>query len=78
MEFNRPLLKQRRKLSGLTLQELADKIDSSKSYVWELENNRCDPSGKKLCLISRALKTPMEMFYWPHIEIAKEITEDEK
>ncbi len=33
-------IKQRRKLLGLTLEGLAEKIDSSKSYVWELENGR--------------------------------------
>ena len=69
MYFNRQLMKCRRKQRGLTLQALANKAGSSKSYIWELENKRCDPSGLKLCLISRALETPMEMFYWPHIEI---------
>lgn len=33
-------IKSRRKLLGLTLEGLAEKIGSSKSYVWELESGR--------------------------------------
>ena len=32
-------LKQLRKRDNLTLDELAKKMDSTKSYMWELENN---------------------------------------
>ena len=45
-----------RKKKGFTLDELAARSDSSKSYVWELENkNPPRPSGEKLALIAAAL-----------------------
>lgn len=41
----RQFIRERRKLLGLTLDELAERIGSSKSYVWELEKGRRpDPS----------------------------------
>lgn len=43
---------------GLTLDGLAAKIDSSKSYVWEIENKDvARPSAEKLSLIATALET---------------------
>ncbi len=43
---------------GLTLEALAAKIDSSKSYVWEIENKDvARPSAEKLSLIAAALET---------------------
>lgn len=43
---------------GLTLEGLGDKIDSSKSYVWEIENKDvARPSAEKLSLIAAALET---------------------
>jgi transcriptional regulator with XRE-family HTH domain len=45
-----------RKKKGYTLDELAAHSDSSKSYIWELENkNPPRPSGEKLALIAAAL-----------------------
>ena len=45
-----------RKKKGFTLDELAAHSDSSKSYIWELENkNPPRPSGEKLALIAAAL-----------------------
>lgn len=45
-----------RKKKGFTLDELAAKAESSKSYVWELENKDPPrPSGEKLALIAAAL-----------------------
>jgi len=57
------LLKNRRKLLGFSLEQLAKHIDSSKSYVWELENSKIEPSGRKVFLLSMALGVPMEFFY---------------
>ncbi len=46
---------------GLTLDGLAAKIDSSKSYVWEIENKDVTrPSAGKLSLIAAALETTTE------------------
>ena len=40
---------------GLTLEGLGAKIDSSKSYVWEIENKDvARPSAEKLSLIAAA------------------------
>jgi transcriptional regulator with XRE-family HTH domain len=45
-----------RKKKGFTLDELATKAESSKSYIWELENKEPPrPSGEKLALIAAAL-----------------------
>lgn len=45
-----------RKKKGYTLDELATHSESSKSYIWELENKDPPrPSGEKLALIAVAL-----------------------
>lgn len=47
-----------RRKQGLTLEGLATKIESSKSYVWEIENKDvARPSAEKLSLIAAALET---------------------
>lgn len=54
-----PLGKKIRELrdkKSYTLEELAKRADSSKSYIWELENKAPPrPSGEKLALIAHAL-----------------------
>lgn len=50
-----------RRKHGLTLEALAAKIGSSKSYVWEIENKDvARPSAEKLSLIASALETTTE------------------
>lgn len=45
-----------RKQKGFTLDRLAELADSSKSYIWELENkNPPRPSGEKVAKIAQAL-----------------------
>ena len=45
-----------RKDKGYTLEKLADLADSSKSYIWELENkNPPRPSGEKISKIAAVL-----------------------
>ena len=45
-----------RKKKGYTLEELAGRSDSSKSYIWELENkNPPRPSADKVAKIAAAL-----------------------
>ena len=50
-----------RKENDLTLDGLADLTDSSKSYIWELENkNPPRPSAEKLAKIADKLGTTIE------------------
>lgn len=50
-----------RKKNGLTLDQLADLTESSKSYIWELENkDDVNPSGEKLTKLADALKVSIE------------------
>lgn len=49
-------LRELRKKKGYTLEQLAERSESSKSYIWELENKDPPrPSGEKLALIAAAL-----------------------
>ena len=50
-----------RKEKGLTLEKLADLTESSKSYIWELENkNMPRPSADKIGKISAVLGVTSE------------------
>ena len=53
-------LKYIRKQNKLTLQALADKVGSSKCYIWELENKNKNPSAELLYKIASALHCSME------------------
>ena len=65
-------IKALRKEKGYTLDELAELADSSKSYIWELENkNPPRPSAEKLAKIAKALGVTMDYF------INDEITEED-
>ena len=56
-------LRERRKALRMTLDELAAKVDSSKGYIWELENRTsANPSADKLAAIADALEVPLEFF----------------
>src|SRR3954471_13365040 len=49
-------IKELRTEKELTLEQLAEKTNSSKSYIWELENkNPPRPSAEKLAAIATAL-----------------------
>lgn len=51
-------LQRLRSSKGLTLEELADAISSTKSYVWELENKpNIRPSAELVYKLAKALKT---------------------
>ena len=57
---------------GYTLDELATLSESSKSYIWELENkNPPRPSAQKLAKIAKALDVTMDYF------IDDEVTEED-
>lgn len=50
-----------RKEQGLTLEQLADRTESSKSYIWELENKAPPrPSAEKLSRIASELGVTMD------------------
>ena len=50
-----------RRKRGLTLEGLAIKVESSKSYMWEIENKDVTrPSAEKLVQIAEALDTTVE------------------
>lgn len=52
-----------RKQKEMTLDKLAELTDSSKSYIWELENkNPPRPSAEKLAKIAEKLDTTIEYF----------------
>lgn len=54
-------VKSRRTELGLTLEGLAEKIGSTKSYVWELENKPAiRPSADKIFKLAEALKVTAE------------------
>lgn len=54
-------ISERRKALGLTLEGLAKKIGSTKSYVWELENKPLiRPSADKLFKLAEALEVTAE------------------
>lgn len=49
-------IKELRKQKGLTLEQLAERIGSGKSYIWEIENKGVKrPSAEKLAAIAKEL-----------------------
>ena len=57
-------IREHRKASGLTLQCLAEKVGSSKSYMWQLENTPDPNPGVKLGIkLARAFGTTVEEFF---------------
>lgn len=54
-------IREARKKQNFSLDKLADLIDSSKSYVWELENkDNINPTADKLSKLANALKVSVE------------------
>ena len=54
-------IRERRKELGLTLDDVAKKTDSSKSYIWELENRPVvRPSAEKISRIADVLGLTVE------------------
>lgn len=54
------LLKKERKSRGLTLQDVADKAAISKSYLFDLEADKCCPTISVCIRLSTALLIPIE------------------
>lgn len=69
-------LRELRKQKGLTLEELAQQTDSSKSYIWELENKPvARPSAEKIGKIAAVLGVTSEYLV---DEARTEATADER
>ncbi|PHS06172.1 MAG: transcriptional regulator [Blastopirellula sp.] len=70
-------LKQLRESKGHTLEQLADLADSSKSYIWELENkNPPRPSAEKLSKIAKVLGVTIDYLLGDDDGIAMESAQD--
>lgn len=66
-----------RRKRGLTLEGLAERVGSSKSYMWEIENKEvARPSAEKLALIATALDTTVEYLLVGEGEKEEEDAED--
>lgn len=67
-----------RKERGLTLDALAEASDSSKSYIWELENsdNPSRPSAEKLQKIAEALGQTVEFLIDDQGKVSEEDSAD--
>lgn len=71
-------IKKRRKELGLTLEQLAERSDSSKSYIWELENkNPPRPSAEKLSKIAGQLGVTIEYLLGQNQNITEADATDE-
>jgi transcriptional regulator with XRE-family HTH domain len=67
-----------RRARGLTLERLAELSDSSKSYIWELENkNPPRPSAEKISKIAAQLGVTMDYLIDVHQEISEDDATDE-
>ena len=68
-----------RKQKDLTLEELAKLTDSSKSYIWELENrNLPRPSATKIARIAKELEVEIEYLLDNEAAVSKEEAVDAK
>ncbi|MDH7943463.1 helix-turn-helix transcriptional regulator [Pseudohongiella sp. SYSU M77423] len=70
-------IKELRDEKGYTLEKLADLTESSKSYIWELENKTPPrPSAEKLSRIAAHLGVTIEYLLDTDSGITKESAED--
>lgn len=66
-------IREQRQKNGLTLEKLASAVESSKSYIWELENKDvARPSAEKLRLIAIALGTTVD-----YLLTAEDVSEED-
>ena len=64
-------IRELRKKKGYTLEKLAELTESSKSYIWELENkNPPRPSGEKITKIAAVLGVTAEYLLDPQEQLA--------
>ena len=69
-------IKKYRKEIGLTLEELANRAGTTKSYIWEIESDsRVSPSINKAYAISRALDKSVYDVFPDEQEYEEEVIE---
>ncbi len=69
-------IRELRKKNGLSLDKLSDVTETSKSYLWELENqNSRNPTQDKLIKISQALDVTIEYLTNDESELDKSVME---
>ena len=68
-----PRVHQLRKSAGWTLQELADRVDSSKSYIWEIENKEKDISLSLALKFADAFCKTIQVFLYASDQASKEL-----
>lgn len=70
-------IRELRKAANLTLDELAEKSGSSKSYIWELENRPATrPSAEKLARVAEVLGTTLEFLLDDRDQVTAEDARD--
>ena len=69
IKFKGNRLKELRKSAGLTLQQVADRVETSKSYIWELEEGKLEPSGYKVSKLYDIFGVSFQYFYHENEEI---------
>lgn len=69
-------IKTLRTKKGLTLEKLAEITNTSKSYIWELENgNSSNPTAYKISKISQALDVTTDYLTNDEAELSKNVLE---
>jgi len=72
-------IKKLRKEKGYTLEKLAELTESSKSYIWELENkNPPRPSADKISKIADQLGVTMEYLLGSNTDVSEDDAKDVK
>lgn len=72
-------IKKLRKEKGYTLEKLAELTESSKSYIWELENkNPPRPSADKISKIADQLDVTMEYLLGSNTDVSEDDAKDVK
>lgn len=67
-------IKALRQQKGLSLEKLGELTESSKSYIWELENrSSCNPTTDKLAKISQALGVTCDYLSNDNAELSSDI-----
>lgn len=63
MGFKHEKMKTLREDLGFSLETVAKAIGSSKSYIWEIEQGRSEPSGDKVFKLAQVFGVTMDYFY---------------
>ncbi len=56
-------IKRVRNSKGMTIKNVADELQTTKSFISQIENNKVMPSIKTLAMMSRVLDTPISAFF---------------